>query len=77
MSIDDIPDFIHKQAALEVNQHGIELTPDQAHELGNEALDNIREEMKKLGYDLPESNIELIRMMRIAFGFEKLEEDTF
>ncbi len=64
--IDDLPADLDRKVALDLHQKGIELTPGQAREIGQSAFSKIREEMKKKGYDLPESDTELLLLLKKA-----------
>lgn len=64
--LDDVPPELDQRVAHNLSQRGIELTPDQAHELGREALSMVRADMRRRGHELPHSDVELLEMLRIA-----------
>jgi len=65
--IDDLPVNLDRLVALYLHQRGVEITPEQARETGRSAFSEIRSEMKKKGYDLPESDTELLLLLKKAF----------
>lgn len=58
-----------KQLAMAIRQdHGIEMTPDQAHKERRCAYASIRYSLRAKGYTVPDSDEELVELMRLAFG---------
>lgn len=59
----DIPEFFNKIVTLDLNQRGIEMTPEQVADLRDSAYEKIRKEMRNRGYEMPDSDMEMIAVI--------------
>jgi hypothetical protein len=54
-------------ATLHLHEKGRELTPDQLRDIARGAFDSFRKSMREQGFDVPDDDEALFRMMRNKF----------
>lgn len=74
----DIPESMNRAVTLDLNQRGIEVTPQEVSELRESAYEKIRSSMRAEGWDMPDSDMalmELIRQsrLRVPATYEEIE----